>query len=157
MARKYNQPWFCDTCAIYTIITLTATCTQATGYLLLASSHRLWKFKLLFCVTATGFRFLFFGSGSFSSPAKTCLALLPRQFPQMDLLQNELTTHRACVFLQKSDTVGLSCVPPLWHWQAKHFSIGSWQIFWLRKNLTPGRVNTYLTRVIKECAALKRK
>lgn len=60
-------------------------------------------------------------------------------------LQIELITLRAWVFLTNSWTLGLSWTPPLCRWQPKNFSRGSWQIRWLKNEVTSGSVNTYWT------------
>ena len=61
---------------------------------------------------------------SSSGPSRS---LLRRQFPLTDGLQKESTIRSACVLWQNSSTFGLSLVPPLWRWQPKNCSIGSWQ------------------------------
>ena len=70
---------------------------------------------------------------------------LPLQFPFVTLPQTLFITRNAWVFLQNSWTFGLSQVFPLCLWQPKNFSKGSCDNRSLRKHVTPGMVNRYLT------------
>lgn len=91
------------------------------------------------------------GSGSLTfSLFKVQSNLLPRQFPHFGGGATELTTLRAWVFFWNSSTFGLSFTPSLCRWRPKNLSKGSWHILWLKKDLTSGRVNKYLTSSTKD-------
>ena len=105
------------------------------------------------------FLFLFcflFGSGVVSF-MPNFVSLLPQQFPLATYQQNPFTTRNAWVFFRNSWAFRLSCVLPLWRWQPKNFSRGSWHIRLLRKNFTPGTVNRKRTSLTNDFTARKGK
>ena len=101
--------------------------------------------------------FLHFCIGPVLSTVVVIVRLRPRQLPLTASSCKEATTLSACVFLQNSATVGLSLVPPLCRWHPKNFSRGSWFIFSLRNDVTPGRVKMYVTKPMKDALIRKKK
>ena len=66
------------------------------------------------------------GAASLSLDPSVCVeCLFPLQFPFETSLHKEFITRRAWVFLQNSETVGLSLVHPLCRWHPKTISSGS--------------------------------
>ncbi len=90
--------------------------------------------------------------GSLKSTS-SLLRLLPLVLPLETCLHAVLITLSAWVFLQVCCTVGFLLVAPLWRWHPKYFSMGSWEIFSLRRNFTPGmEVKMYFTNAINDRA-----
>ena len=90
------------------------------------------------------------GRGLFSfSMSRGSVHFFPRQLPLTLSRQTELITRSFWVFLQNSVTVGFSFTQPLWRWQPKNFSRGSWLILSLKKTSTPGMVKIKRTSSTK--------
>ena len=79
-----------------------------------------------------------FGNGSLSSSVLADSWGPPLQLPLDALLQTDLTTRKACIFLENSATFGLSCTEPRCLCKPKNHSSGSWHNRWLKRDCTSG-------------------